>query len=223
MRWTQVNAVIGGAALALALMACGKGDAEPASERPSAEPAVGEPAFDAAALAAKLQGEWRVVARGAPQYRFEVAGDDITVVDERFSEPSEQRGKLEIVGPHRIGVRLADGTVHRYDVAEVDGALRMGLGTLARVDDLDAFAIPLTTFERLVREGGACTWVKEFGETPEERPVACELAEADGRRVLRYQAPDSFKQGELADHELLVVDGFLIDERLFDSVATKQE
>jgi len=213
-------------ALALALAAgCGgeKKGGDGGEGDPEGAPAAVDPGFDAAAIKAKLQGTWLSGDEKKPDFKFVFEGDKASVTDMRFmGEPKTESGTLEVLGPHKLGVKLPDGTTYKYDMVELDGKMHLGLGDVFEVADLNAFTLKIGMFESVVKKGDSCTWIKDFGDTPEKREITCAVSEKDGKKTLGYQTPDDFDKTKLADRELFVFGNILLDEQMLGAVATKQ-
>lgn len=214
--------VVGALALSLAA-GCGEKKAEGPAATPEAAAAPAGPSFDAAGLKAKLQGTWVSGSDKKDYFKFVFEGDKVSVTDMRFAgEPKTQSGALELESPQEIGVKVSDGTTYKYALAEVNGKFHMGLGKVFEVKSLDEFELQTSTFESVSRKGGACKWVKVFGDKREEKDVTCAVADKDGQKVLTYQQPSSFEKDKLEDHTLFVFGTVLLDEEMLNSVAKKQ-
>lgn len=185
------------------------------------KPATTVGAFQEASVRQALQGRWSVHDGNKQIWAFEIEGDRAVATDMRFASPKSEEGKLVVRSATSFGVEAGDGVTYYYSYAKVGDAVHMGMGTAIRMGEARAVDAKLGAWERLIRTGETCKYVKSFGGEAAERSVPCgfEKAKGGGGEVFHYMAEDSFHRERMKRYELHVRGDYLLDDEMLTSVA----
>ena len=212
------------AVLLAALLMTGCKEA-PQRSAPSSDPAGHTPpttvgGFDATAMREALQGRWDVQQGTRDLFYFEFKGDKARVVDVRFAAPRFIDGTLSVRSATGFGITDTDGVTSFYSAVLTDEDAFIGLGAAIELSPGDTFEAKLSAWERLtLDETGGCTYTKKWGESVNQREVACEFKKKGGRDIFTYQADDQFRPDRLKRYEWIRVGGYLMNRELADAEA----
>lgn len=187
----------------------GEAKAEPSAKSPFA-------GFDPAAELKALQGKWKVTERFGQKEpdTWTIEGDKVTKVGPK----GEKKGTLAVTKPGELAVKEGDMTSY-LAYARNGSDIWIGLGT-GGVKAGDTYYVGedrgVVAFD-----GKTCKYHKQkmsFGGGPKtfEAPtdVKCSVATEGDKTILKYQAPDPFKKGELGEASIEVIGTALVNEQL---------
>ncbi len=180
------------------------------------------PGFDAAAELKVLQGTWKVKdSFGKDSSTWKIEGNKVTI----SNGDKTKQGEIEIKYPGELAVveKSNGGTSRSYFAFAHSGDdIYIGLGT-GGIKRGDAYM--LADDGVVVFKAGKCKHYKKkmFGGFDKPSKVKCQIEEKDGKKVLSYSIPDSFKKGQFKNSSVEIIDDALVNHQLKNSKAQKEK
>lgn len=207
----------------LSLAACkkeGEGGRPAAGTQPAGASSLLD-GFDSQAELQVLQGAWQIRDSLAEKTIWVISGDKVS----RKKGDQSTEGKIEISCPGQVVFvqTSAGGSMREYFAYSRNGKdIYLGLGTAGmKVGDRYLLAAD----GLVVKDSSSCKYFKKevFGDRFEKTgvDVNCELKDEGGKQILSYEVPDPFNKGQMAEREVNIVGGALLDDQMMANKAEK--